>query len=347
MHLQRLGAGTSAYNAAISAFLRGRLWKRALWLLGKAHRMDVKPDSVMYVEAIGTCTEARRVAPAILLLDEMRRSLLQPNVVAYNAALNACSKGGVLKELMQLLGEMLAARCVPDAVTHNAAIAAFATARHWEVALQFLAEIRTCGLKHTAATCSVAIAAAGSTRAWLLALQVMDEMSRRGAQLSLAACVACGTIFGRAGCWTGTSKVLWKLCARAAGLLHDELSCVPSRSAYQDNVGLGLVAADLLRSHGGPALTAALTLQRRFTAPLLRCFWRLRGGLTARIMADDGASWPTTRELRGGFLVRPHGLSPLYLGDMIEALGVRCMLQRRAHRRSVVGVRRPMCAPRA
>ncbi|CAK9017896.1 unnamed protein product [Durusdinium trenchii] len=139
-----------AYNAVISAHVKGHQWQRALhlfWIL------EAKPPS-------------SELSPA-------SRALPRPTVVTFSAAISACDRWW---QALQLLTLMFARALSPTTVTFNAAIAAAEKAQEWQVALLLLADMLKQQVLPSVVSFSSAVSACEKSLRWEMALRLMDWM---------------------------------------------------------------------------------------------------------------------------------------------------------------------------
>lgn len=187
------------FSLAMNAFGRVRAWQRVLDLLDEMEARGIRPDTVIYNNAITACGRAGEWKSALRLLDEMADKGLTPSIITFSAAISACDLGVQPDHALQLLAEMRRAGFFPDVIVFTAVISACSTAGRAEDALRVLHQMEEARVSPNAITINATISACGAGGEWREALKQLRNMRRRGLKPNVVSFSAAVTACERAG----------------------------------------------------------------------------------------------------------------------------------------------------
>ena len=106
-------------------------WSDAVKVLGRARRLGIRPNTVMYNSAISAAGKNGQVDVCEILFNEVE----EPDAVTYETVIAAYGMAGLVNKAENAFGQMIAAKLQPRDYAYCGLIAAHSMAGDWESAL--------------------------------------------------------------------------------------------------------------------------------------------------------------------------------------------------------------------
>eukprot|EP00434_Breviolum_minutum_P000164 symbB.v1.2.000139.t1/scaffold16.1/size461936/13 len=128
-----------AYNSALNACARGRMWMHSLKILEEMSLVaDLSPDVVSFSSAITACSKGQQWSMTLALLQDFKDRSLQMNAWLCNAAMDSFSRSFQWQAALMLLEDMERQNQRPSMVASTLAVSAAAAAKEGKVASDLL-----------------------------------------------------------------------------------------------------------------------------------------------------------------------------------------------------------------
>lgn len=96
-----------AWNSLLSAYEKGRQWKRVLYTIEKQEELGVKLDLVAWSTTISALAKAGQWQLAEKKIRQMKQSGCQPNIVTYSSLIKAYGDVGLWNKAESVFKSML------------------------------------------------------------------------------------------------------------------------------------------------------------------------------------------------------------------------------------------------
>jgi len=118
-------------GALMMAYSRAGKWSDAVKVLGRARRLGIRPNTVMYNSAISAAGKNGQVDVCEILFNEVE----EPDAVTYETVIAAYGMSGLVEKAENAFSQMIAAKLQPRDYAYCGLIAAHSMAGDWESAL--------------------------------------------------------------------------------------------------------------------------------------------------------------------------------------------------------------------
>jgi len=165
-------------GALMMAYSKAGKWTEAVNVLGRARRLGIRPNTVMYNSAISAAGKSGQLEAVEVLFGEVP----EPDAVTYETVIAAYGMAGQVEKAESVFQQMTDARMQPRDYAYCGLIAAYSMAGDWQAALHVRTRMQRAGINLTVHVYNALIAACERCGRFDHALQLHKYMEAEGVE---------------------------------------------------------------------------------------------------------------------------------------------------------------------